>query len=223
LALPAAAETRQAVIDFTNRKDTAERWTLAETVTEDPATGIRTVRRSFSRDGQIFYGEESRLRDGSLIDLVVTDTRPGGEPVRVTLDGDRLTFTPLQDGADPRSETVAGEVLSVGQVAPRLAELLRARPDLREHRFRVPVTKALKSAPMRARITAVTQETFQVELRSTDILVQTFFMGDSFRLLVDRRSGRLIQYEGQPEPYDLSTGTARSVWTVHDFTPAAGG
>ncbi|NGX16369.1 hypothetical protein [Wenzhouxiangella sp. XN24] len=217
LALPAAtqAETREAVVDFSNRQGQPERWVLMETVSGDAAD--RSVRREYRRDGELFYVEMSRVVDGTLTELLVTDRREGGEPVRVTRLGDRLTFTPLYEGAAPRSETVTGEVLAVGQVAPRLAELLRNEPGIREHRFRVPITKALKSAPMRARLTAVTADTFDVELRSSDFLVQTFFMRDSFRMSVERESGRLIRFEGQPEPYDLSSGRARSIWTAHDF------
>lgn len=215
----ASAELLEAEIDFTNRQGQPERWRLSESVTEDG--NERVVRREFRRDGEVFYLEDSRSRDGRLTELLVTDTRPGGESVKVTVEGDRLTFTPLYAGASPRNEAVVGEVLSVGQVAPRLAELLRSRTAFREHRFRVPITKALKTAPMRARIIAIKDESFDVELRSTDFLVQTFFMRGSFRISISRQTGRLIRYEGQPEPYDLSTGSARSVWTAHVFAPAA--
>jgi len=212
------AETLTAVIDFNNRQGQAERWVLMETL-----TGVaenRTVRREYRRDGQIFYVELSQLVDGTLSELIVTDRREGGEPVRVTVVGDRLTFTPLYARLEPRVETVSDEVLAFGQVAPRLAELLRTEQAFREHRFRVPITKALKSAPMRARITAVTKDTFEVELRSPNVLVQTFFMRRSFRMTVNRETGRLIRFEGQPEPYDLSSGRARSIWTVHHFALA---
>lgn len=218
-APPAPADTREASLALTNRQGAPETWTLRETVSGGPAD--RVVRREYLRDGAAFYAEESRLAGGTLADLVVTDTRPGGEPVRVTVAGGRVTYVPLAAGGDPRVERVQGEVLAAGQVAPRLADLLRADPGLREHRFRVPVPKALKTAPMRATLSDVKADSFAVELRSTDVLVQAFFMRGSFRMVVDRASGRLLRYEGQPEPYDLSSGSARSVWVSYALRPAA--
>ncbi len=215
----AAGETREAGIAFINRAGQAERWQLLETITGTAAD--RVVRREFRRDGQAFHVEESRLADGRLVEVTVSDTRPGGEPVRITVDGDRLTFTPLYEGDAPRTETVAGEVLTVGQVAPRIADQLRRTPDLKTFDFRVPIAKALKTAPMRATVTSVTDTSFTVDLRSTDFIVQSFFMRDTFRMTVDRASGQLLAYAGQPEPYDLSSGRARSLWTEHRFGPAS--
>lgn len=215
----AEADTREAEIAFTNRAGQPERWRLLESVTGTPAD--RTVRREFRRDGQPFHIEESRLVRERLAEVTVSDMRAGGEPVRITMENDRITFTPLYDAASPRTETVEGLVLAIGQVAPRMADLLRETPDLRRVDFRVPIPKALKTAPMRATITDVSATTFTVELRSTDFIVQSFFMRDTFRMTVDRASGRLMSYAGQPEPYDLSSGRARSLWTEHSFGPTA--
>ncbi|KAB8318332.1 hypothetical protein SD81_016605 [Tolypothrix campylonemoides VB511288] len=209
------ADTREATIDFTNRAGQAERWQLRETVTGGAAD--RRVRREFARAGRPFYVETSRTVDGRLATLVVEDARPGGESMRVDVRGREILFVPRGAGDTARSETVDSEVLSLGQVAPRLADLLRSRPQLREHRFHVPIPKALKSAPMRARIVSVGPSSFDVELDSTSLVVRRFFMRDVFRMTVDRASGRLLRYAGQPEPYDLSAGRARSLWTVHTY------
>lgn len=214
-----AAELKEeASMTLTNRQGQNETWVLLETITGDATD--RTVRRTYRREGAAFYTEESRTLAGTLVSLTVSDARPGGENVDIQVHDGAIRYR-LGDGEAERVEKVTGEVLAAGQIGPRLADLLRADGALATHRFRVPIPKALKSAPMQARITSRTAEQFTVELRSTDLLIQTFFMRESFVMEVHRASGRVLRFVGQPEPYDLSSGSARSVKVTYRFQPYA--
>lgn len=203
-AAPALAETRLADLVFTNHKGASERWVMT-TIT----TGDGVVRRYARTNGETFYTEAVQLSDKGVQKITVTDARPGGESMTIAVDGRQVRFSPPQGSA--KQDTADHPLWTLSTFGVPLVAAMAQNAGLKRYFFSVPIAKAQKTVPMEARIVAVRDDAIDVSIRSTSTIVQTFFMRRVFTATLDRRTGSVLRYSGQPEAYDLSSGRARSV------------
>lgn len=210
LPSPLLANALQATFQLKNQSGQIEQWKLTETY-QDRADGY-AVTRTYSSAGGRQYRETTIVRRGVFSELIVADSLPEGEEGRIVAANGGVSFIMTRPEAAQARATPAAEVLSQGMMGPRLAQALRDNPNLKTFAFEAVVPKARKLVPMRATLVATDAGTATFTIASTSLVVRTFFTQGEFSLKVDRMTGRMLAFEGQPEFFDYSSGRARSVW-----------